>query len=164
MTDYLEVLLRQETEEDEETVAATAAVLRPAGAGMEAAVHANGAEEQRRAGAERFLLSAGWIEKARTEPPTPVPVRQEVAWTGENAPRRAAGQEKGDKGERERESAWNLYRTLRRLSFAVSPAPKTAALLLPAEEIQSPGWSDLAGLDRRLEREARRYDGGFRLY
>ena len=44
------------------------------------------------------------------------------------------------------------------------PAPKTAALLLPAEETQSPGWSDLAGLDRRLEREARRYDGGFRLY
>lgn len=169
MTDVLEALLRQEEAEEEgETASFAAVVLGTAGeneqnirqqtaADAGTPQNAGGPEtgpspSRPAAGEKKIPLAVG--ETRRT-------VRR--ADGGTEGPRGSSWD--GRSGQNAEEGAWSLYQTLRRLSFAAGTPKSTAAtLLLPAEQGQGRTWSDLAGLDRRLEREARRYDGPFRLY
>lgn len=164
MTDFLEALLRQEeTEETRESVPFAAVPLGPSGT-------ADMVPPRARPDAGAVGIEgpeAGFFPADPAEPRRPAPA--------EHGQRQAVGQEEETEGrpplqarratDRAGEGALPLYQRLRRLAAAVHPPKSTAStLLLPAQHSQTADWPDLSGLDRRLEREARRYDGAFRLY
>lgn len=158
MIDYLAAVLG-EVQEELEGLAPRRVVL-----GRRAAPEARGAEDEAGEREERSLSPAEaektlWLEEG-AEGETPVLAALDRAEeTAATASRwTAAGGREEDGGV--------LYRSLRKVARVAQVAeggrePVTVAL--PAGTAEGAG-GDWSGLDRAVERDARRYDGGFPLY
>lgn len=165
MTDWIEVLLgQQRTREAEETLPE----LRPAGpmtgrpAGEEGDAEATGGQPMLTGAWPAQLAEAMW--QATAEEQRAAERGAEPAQGAETAPT-AAAQEAEEalrrRGGERQDSAGQLWRALLRGEAALGRRGTEQA---PAPWQAPAGGADAAELDRLVERDARRYDGGFRLY
>lgn len=176
MTDYLEALLPEEAGEEltlelgqrlpprrRETEAA-AWEPSPAGAGTAELPEAPAGERQGEpdrlwAPLEEKARRGAWLERALGGPGEAGPA--ETA-----APRRAPGGTP-EAGGREPAAAAlleGLSRARRAAGYAAGPGGGAATLSVPQERISAGGGLELEALDRAVQRDARRYDGGFALF
>lgn len=163
MTDYLELLLLEQQEEEQETMALS--TVRPVAVEQEQAPETNAGEREARA------------EDGQEEPPVLSTFRLtgggpvwQAAVVRENGGEMSAGFHKQDVDAPEEiriqtAPAELLYRALRRTGQSVS---RSAKVQESAVSLSKQGGDQqrltLAQLDRQIEVDARRYDGAFRLY
>lgn len=153
MTDYLELLLLEQREEEEEPAAFSTP--RPVAVEKKTQGEETGAGEGTDKGEKRWevLRLAGGGPLWRTGP----------AQAEETAD--LEGEERAEKEGRAVPTLPSLYSALRRTSQAADrvSGKQEAAPALPQAQPAEQGLT-LSALDRQMEVDARRYDGGFRLY
>ena len=189
MIDYLEALLEEENEETGEELLPGRRVPARAAAGVSSVPSDDGTGEDR-GGDEAFPLAEPAERETGLRLQTAAPVRQ-TAWPERTVlPRREPGESAEEEGagaplpellQWERQAAEAalllpaaraetegaaLYEALRRAAQTARAGrmgPGTVSLTLPDRAAPAPGLT-ITDIDRAVQRDARRFDGGFTLY